>query len=120
MNESRAEFVYEVCRIEAVASTRPIVPEVWKDRDPAFRNQFVKTVNRLCAPDAPPTTPEAEHDSWMRAYEEMGWRFGLVRDPVRKTHPDMVPFNELGLLEQEKDAVFLDVCALAKKHVHEL
>ena len=120
MEERRAEFVYEVCRIEAIASVRPIVPEQWGDRAEDFKNQFIRTVNRLCAPDAPATTPEAEHDSWTRAYEEMGWRYGPVRDPAAKTHPDMVPFDELAVLEREKDAVFLDVCALAGRHIQRL
>jgi hypothetical protein len=115
--EPRAEFVYEVCRLEAIASVRPIVPERWKDRAEDFKSQFIKTVDRLCAPGAPSTTPEAEHDSWVRAYEEMGWCYGPVRNREAKTHPDMVPFDDLDILEQEKDAVFLDVCILANKHV---
>lgn len=117
LRERRAEFVYEVCRLEAIASCRPMVPEVYAQRDAAFRAQFLKTIDRLCADEAPPTTPEAEHDSWMRAYEEMGWRYGEVRDPVAKTHPDMVPFNELPKAERDKDAIFLAVCALAKEWI---
>lgn len=119
ITERRAEFIYEVCRLEAIASIRPIVPEPYSGRDQAFRDQFLKTVERLCAPDAPPTTPEAEHDSWMRAYEEMGWAYGPIRDPIAKTHPDMVPFDKLPILEQEKDAVFLAVCQLARDSIKE-
>jgi len=113
----RAVFVYETCRLEAIASLRPIVPETWEQRDLAFREQFVRVIERLCAADAPPTTPEREHESWMRAYEEMGWKWGPVRDVSAKTHPDMRPFGELPEAERHKDAVFLDVCYLAKKWI---
>lgn len=112
---TRAHFVYEVCRIEAIASGRPIVPEVWEERPEDFREQMSKTVDRIIA--NPDTTPEAEHDSWVRAYVAMGWTWGAQRDPIAKTHPDMVPFDQLSPLEQEKDAVFLAVCALAGRFV---
>ena len=109
-----AELVYEICRIEAAASQRPIVPEPYNQRDEAFRAQFVETIDRLCGNDAPATTPEAEHDSWWRAYEQMGWEYGPVRDPVAKTHPDMVPFKELSKAERDKDEIFLAACDFAK------
>ena len=37
----------------------------------------------------------------------MGWRYGEKYDADLKTHPDMVPYAELGQLEQDKDAVFI-------------
>lgn len=112
----RAWWIYEACRLEAIASRRPIVPEPFEQRDDAFRSQFYHTVNRICA-DGYETTPEAEHESWMRAYDAMGWQYGPVRDPVAKTHPDMVPFDQLPKLEQEKDAIFLELCAFARKWI---
>lgn len=115
----RAEFIYEVCRLEAIASKRPIVPEAWWCRDFFFRKQFIETVDRLCAPDAPPTTAEREHASWMRAYFAMGWQYGPKRDVAAKTHPYLVPFNELTPLERDKDEVFLAVCEFAKKYLHD-
>lgn len=108
-----AIFVYEAARLEAQAARRPIVPEPWGLRDLAFREQFERTIARICVLGYE-TTAEAEHASWVRAYEEMGWRYGPVRDPIAKTHPDMVPFEELTLLEQQKDAVFLALCDIAR------
>lgn len=115
--EVRAEFVYEACRLEAIASRRPIVPEPFHDRDKAFKANMVSTVERICT--NPDTTPEREHESWVRAYETMGWRYGPVRDPGAKIHPDMVPFAELPVKEQEKDAVFLALCAIAREFIHD-
>ena len=35
-----------------------------------------------------------------------GWRYGLSKDPVAKTHPCMVPYAALGPFAQSKDMVF--------------
>lgn len=111
--ERIAEAIYEACRVEAADSGRPVVPEVWAKREEAFRNQFVATIARICQPGYD-TTPEREHDSWWQAYMDMGWQYGEVRDPVAKTHPDMVPYDQLSKAEREKDAVFLACCAVGR------
>jgi RyR domain len=109
----RAIFVYEAARLQAIAVDAPVVPELWPERDAAFCDQFVAYVEKLCNADELPT-PEAAHDSWWRAYEEMGWMYGPVRDVEKKTHPDMVPFGELEQREQDKDAVFLALVEIAR------
>ena len=113
LSERRAIFVYEGAILQAVAVDAPIVPEPWPQRDEAFREQFMRYVDGLCAADEFPT-PEEAHDSWWRAYEAMGWAYGPVRDVEAKTHPDMVPFGELEQREQDKDAVFLALVAIAR------
>lgn len=114
--ERRAIWIYEAARIECIASRRPIIPEPWEQREEAFRTQFVATVARICA-DGYETTPKAEHDSWWRAYEAMGWKYGPVRDRAAKTHPDMVPFEELHDAERIKDEIFLELCRVARKYI---
>ena len=44
---------------------------------------------------------------WVTAYAKMGWTFGETYDPEAKTHPDMVPYDQLGQREQDKDSVFV-------------
>jgi hypothetical protein len=70
----------------------------------------------MCGPDRK-SSPEELHDDWVRAYEDMGWRYGPVRDKDAKTHPDMVPFDELGFREQIKDAVFVALCEIARQWI---
>jgi RyR domain len=113
LGERRAVFVYEAARLQAIAVDAPVVPESWEQRDDAFRDQFVSYVDGLCEADNFPTPAEA-HDSWWRAYEGMGWRYGRIRDVEAKTHPDMVPFADLEQREQDKDAVFLALVAIAR------
>jgi hypothetical protein len=113
LTERRSIFVYEGARLQAIAVDAPIVPEPWEQRDEAFRNQFCAKIDELCEAKSLPT-PEEAHDSWWRAYEVMGWTYGPVRDVQAKTHPDMVPFADLEQREQDKDAVFLALCEIAR------
>jgi len=113
LNIIRAIFVYEAARLEAKISRRRIVPECWDDRDEAFKKQFLKVIKRQCGNDKFPNA-EIAHDSWWREHERMGWRYGSERDPTKKIHPDMVPFDELPKDEQDKDEIFIRLCAVAE------
>jgi hypothetical protein len=112
LNERRAWFVYEAARVENTAAGRPINPEPWEQRDEKFRANMIQAVAKQCGSDRL-TCPEALHDAWVKAYEDMGWIYGEFRDTDKKTHPDMVPFDQLSRLEQEKDQVFLMLCEIA-------
>ena len=114
LNERRAWFVYEAARLENSAANRPINPEPWCARDYAFRRNMLRAVERQCSKRRL-TSPKALHDAWVRAYLKMGWKYGPVRDVENKTHPDMVPFDKLGRLEQEKDWVFFMLCEIARR-----
>jgi hypothetical protein len=41
------------------------------------------------------------HDLWSQQRMAEGWRYGPVRNDVRKEHPDLVPYDQLP--EGEKD-----------------
>jgi hypothetical protein len=111
--EQRAIFVYEAARLQAIAVDAPIVPEPWDHRDEAFRTQFLEVIERQMGPMRS-ESPEELHGSWVQAYIDMGWTYGEVRDVDAKTHPDMVPFARLEQREQDKDAVFIALCEIAR------
>lgn len=50
--------------------------------------------------------PEASHLSWMKQKLEEGWVYGEVKDPEAKTHPCLVPFDQLPREQQAKDFIF--------------
>lgn len=55
------------------------------------------------------TSPAGSHDSWcMRKFHE-GWTRGETKDPKAKTHPCLVPFDELPPHQQVKDSIFFAV-----------
>lgn len=111
--ERRAIFVYEGARMQADAVDAPVIPEPWFQRDLEFRIQCIKVIEMMCGPDRK-SSPEELHDDWVVAYAKMGWVYGPVRDTELKTHPDMVPFDELDPRERDKDAVFVALCELAR------
>jgi hypothetical protein len=108
------KIIYEAIRLEAEWSGRSIVPEPWKKRDKAFRDQMIKVVEKYLKIGKLPT-PEEAHNSWVKAYKKMGWKYGKKRDSVLKTHPNMVSFHDLPLDEQQKDAIFLAFVYVAKR-----
>ena len=112
LNYRRAKFVYEGARIAAIAAKAPIVPEPYDDREEPFRSQFEAVIERQTGPNRS-ADAEALHEDWVRAYEKMGWVYGPVRDTEKKTHPDMVPFNDLPKDERDKDEIFLALVEFA-------
>ena len=104
LTERRAIFVYEAARFAAIAAKAPIIPERWWDREEEFKDQFLAVIERQCS-ELRSASPEELHGAWVQAYHDMGWVYGAERDPKRKTHPDLVPYDQLGQLEQDKDAV---------------
>jgi len=54
----------------------------------------------------PGAGPEASHMNWLDDKAKAGWVYGEVKDPVKKTHPCMVPFYELSKEQQAKDYIF--------------
>jgi hypothetical protein len=114
----RATFVYDAARLAAIAANAPVIPVPWAEREETFRNQFLDVIERQCGPQRS-TSPEELHGSWMQAYFAMGWVYGETYDRERKTHPDLVPYAQLGQLERDKDAVFVALCEIARQWVYE-
>jgi hypothetical protein len=56
--------------------------------------------------DNPNAGPQASHESWMAQKEADGWVFGEEKDGTAKTHPCMVPFDQLPKEQQAKDVLF--------------
>lgn len=57
----------------------------------------------------PDAGDSASHDSWMAQKVADGWTHGDVKDPEAKTHPCMVPFDQLPPEQQFKDRLFRTV-----------
>jgi hypothetical protein len=114
--ERRAWFVYEAARLHALAVNAPVIPEPWEDRDDPFKVQFLEVIARQMGPMRS-GSPAELHGGWVQAYIDMGWRYGPVRDSEVKTHPDMVPYDQLEQREQDKDSVFIALCEIARQWI---
>jgi len=118
LNERRAEFVYNAARLAAIAAGAPVVPAQWSEREQPFKAQFREVIARQCG-EQRSMSPEELHGSWVQAYLNMGWVYGETHDRERHTHPDLVPYAQLGQLERDKDAVFIALCDIARQFIKE-
>ena len=59
----------------------------------------------------PDAGPQASHESWMAQKLAGGWKYGPVKDPAKKEHPCLVPFDQLPREQQAKDFIF---CAIVR------
>ena len=88
----------------------------WDDAEQWQRDSAISGVAfKLNNPDA---KEDAQHNAWMQEKISDGWVYGEVKDAVKKTHPCIVPFEQLPEFQQKKDALF---CAIvnALKDNHE-
>lgn len=118
VTERRAEFVYDAARLAAIAAGAPVIPDAWDKREEAFKTQFLEVIERQCG-DLRSNSPEELHGSWVQVYIEMGWAYGEEYNREAKIHPDMVPYAQLGQLEQDKDSVFVALCEIARQWIYE-
>lgn len=76
----------------------------WDDAPDWQRMSAINGVSfHLANPDA---GPESSHGAWLAQKEAEGWVWGEVKDADAKTHPCMLPFDELPPEQQAKDHVF--------------
>lgn len=57
----------------------------------------------LANPDA---TPENSHESWLAQKVAEGWTYGEEKDAEAKTHPCILPYDELPEFQKAKDHIF--------------
>lgn len=62
-------------------------------------------------------SPEDSHISWMKEKEDDGWVYGEVKDPEKKTHPCMVPYDELPEEQRVKDDIFHSIARALKAEI---
>ena len=115
--ERRSLFVYEAARLAAIAAQAPIIPVSWDEREQPFKDQFQAVIERQCG-EQRCNSPQELHGSWMQAYFHMGWKYGEKYDRENKIHPDLVPYDQLGQLERDKDAVFVALCEIARQFIN--
>ncbi len=54
-------------------------------------------------------TPEQSHVTWSNEKYANGWTYGEVKDPEAKTHPCLVPYDQLPKVQQDKDHLYVAV-----------
>jgi hypothetical protein len=54
----------------------------------------------------PEAGPEGSHNNWLTEKQADGWVYGETKDPEKKTHHCIVPFDQLPVEQQAKDYIF--------------
>jgi hypothetical protein len=76
----------------------------WEDApDWQKKSALLGVTYRITAQD---WTPDRSHASWMDEKVHDGWTYGDVKDPIKKTHPCMVPYEQLPEAQRVKDSIF--------------
>lgn len=63
----------------------------------------------------PDAGPSGSHENWLRHKQADGWVYGETKDPDAKTHPCMVPFEQLPVEQKVKDHLFTAIVHTAAR-----
>lgn len=84
----------------------------WSDAPEWQRDSVINGVKfRLANPEA---GPDAQHNAWSAEKVSQGWVYGEVKDAEKKTHPCLVPFDQLPEFQQKKDRLFSAIVDVLK------
>jgi hypothetical protein len=76
----------------------------WEDSPEWQKQSLIAGVNFIA--NNPTSGPNHSHESWLKEKELEGWVYGPVKDPVKRQHPCMVPYDQLPKEQQAKDYIF--------------
>jgi hypothetical protein len=101
-----AQVVHEAVRSWQRANNQPAAP-AWSRAPKWMKESTLAAVTyRLAHPGAPNS---AQHELWVEEKLASGWKRGKIKDGVKKTHPLMIPYDQLPLVERRKDALVSNV-----------
>jgi hypothetical protein len=76
----------------------------WAQAEPWQRESAIRGV--AFAVEHPEALPSTQQGAWLADKVMDGWTYGALKDTQAKTHPCMVPYEQLPVAQQRKDALF--------------
>lgn len=93
---------------EANRAYRSVIGEepgpTWEDSPQVIRDSVVSGVVMLL--EKPETTPRQSHEAWAAYKVAEGWIYGPEKDVERRTHPQLVAYDDLPAAQRVKDELF--------------
>jgi DNA-binding transcriptional MerR regulator len=105
--EDIARVIHAANRELQIVQGDPEPSPPW-DNAPDYQVQqnTASVIEALADPDR---TAEQNHQGWYERMIADGWTYGEVKNPEAKTHPDLLPFDQLPQHEQQKDRLFIAI-----------
>ena len=75
----------------------------WDDAPRWQRDSCIDGVRGVIAGNG----PRESHASWLEEKRATGWKYGPVKNPEKKEHPCIAPYDELPPEQQKKDKLFV-------------
>lgn len=100
-----ARVVHEALTAIQVIHSDPAPSPHWDDATPDTQESCIEGVRDAMSAN----TPEELHDGWCEHLRRRGWVYGDRKDASAKTHPCLVPFDELDPYQQVKSRVFVAI-----------
>lgn len=76
----------------------------WSEAEEWQRKSAIAGVR--VAIDHPEFPPSYQHEAWTADKFQDGWKYGPDKDPVKKEHPCLVPYDQLPVEQRLKDYLF--------------
>ena len=105
--EDIASVIHDANRRLQIIQGDPRPSPLWDEAPERQVRGAVESVELALAD--PERTAEQSHQGWMDRLIADGWRQDEVKDEQAKTHPLLVPFDELPLEAQQKDRLFIAI-----------
>jgi hypothetical protein len=102
LTDQMARTAYEVNRAYA-AQNGDLSFKPWDEADQWQKDTIYAGVNSHLSGTV---SPEQSHQLWWDHKIKEGWVYGEVKDPEKKTHPCMVPYEDLPPFQRTKDHLF--------------
>jgi len=78
------------------------VKPAWEECPEELRNSVRSGVEGILAGNS----PETSHEDWLSFKAQHGWSYGEIEDPIKKTHPCFLPYDQLPPAQRLKDTIF--------------
>lgn len=101
-----ARVVHEANRALQIALDDPRigVAPPWDEESPETQGSVIDGVQAILTD--PSVGPVESHENWCAYKRAHGWTYGPVKDTTARTHPCLVPYQDLPASDRVKDALF--------------
>jgi len=102
-DEQIAQVVHEANRALQIIQGDPSPSQPWICENPAIKASAIESVRAA----REGVSARHLHEIWLADKAEHGWSYGPVKDSQAKTHPCMVPYDDLPDGQRDKDRLFI-------------